>query len=479
MQTGMQLTTAKISQNDFIDIVFEKQRKNLQFLKNKTAKERIAAIQKVKTYLKDKQHEEALCEAMFKDFKKPKAEVLATEIIPTISHVSEISKNLKSWVLSRSHSVPLAFIGLGAKSMYEPKGQALVIAPWNYPFLLSVYPVLYAIAAGCSVILKPSELTAHTSKFLETMLHELYPENEVKVFLGEVPTTTHLLSKKWGHVFFTGSPNVGKIVMKAASQTLSSVSLELGGKSPCIIDESAELEGSIDKLLWGKFVNAGQTCIAPDYVLVHKSHKKIFSETIKYKLANIYGNNPEESDSLARIISIKHAQRLSDLLDDALSKGAKIVSGGQKNIDSKYICPTVIYDVNNEMKIMQEEIFGPLLPIIFYERKEEVIELINSLDKPLSMYICSRENKNIEYFIDNTTSGGTLINEFLLGAAIPSVPFGGVNNSGIGKAFGFHGFVEFSNERPIIRRNFMTIKFIYPPYTDRVVKIINLLKRIV
>ncbi len=460
-----------------LDRIYSLQKNNLQTLKNRSARERIKAIDRIRVYLSNEENQELLCKAMYQDFGKPTAEVRVTELVPTLSHITEIKRNLHRWMRNSSHPVPIQFIGLNAKSKFEPKGQALVIAPWNYPFFLSIYPALYAIAAGCSVILKPSELTPTTSAFIEKMFHELFEPAEVRVFQGEISITTAMLNKKWGHIFFTGSPAVGKIVMEAASKTLSSVSLELGGKSPCVLDESANVPKMVERLAWGKFVNAGQTCIAPDYVMVHESKRADFEKEIKRVIEKFYGEKPKQSEDLARIISTKHTQRLEELINESVTQGAKVIVGGKVDVESKYVSPTIVINVDSNMKLMQEEIFGPILPVIYYSSNDEVIQQINRLEKPLSMYILSSKRKNIEYFTNNTSAGGTLVNEFLLGAAIPSVPFGGVNNSGIGKAYSLHGFLEFSNERAVVKRSFMSIKFIYPPYSPRVQKIIGWLKR--
>lgn len=473
--------SAEVSQQSFPKVkdIYNLQANHLQKWKNLGSKERIKEILKIKTFLENEKNEQMLCDALLKDFGKPKAETILTEIVPTLSHVKEIKQNLSSWMKNKSHSIPWVYTGLKAQSVFEPKGQALVIAPWNYPFFLAIYPVMYAIAAGCSVILKPSELTPHTADFLEKMLTELYPVEQVAVFQGGIPITTNLLEKKWGHIFFTGSPKVGKIVMKAAAKTLSSVSLELGGKSPCIVDESADVKKLVPKLSWGKFVNGGQTCIAPDYVLVHESKEKELVSQLKQHIKSVYGESFEKSNDIASIVNKDNAERLSQMIEDAIQKGGKIEIGGVSKLDSQYISPTIVSQVNSDMEIMQEEIFGPILPIMVYNSNEEVINQINSLEKPLSMYICSNNSKNTDYFINHSSAGGTLVNEFLLGAAIPSVPFGGVNNSGIGKAFGIHGFKEFSNERPVIKRKFLKLNFIYPPYTDKVMKILKWLKKFV
>lgn len=463
---------------DTIDAVYSLQNTDVRNNIEISYSERIDALNKMYAYLKDPVNEAKLNDAIYKDFKKPKTEVVLSEYLQVISHIKYIKKHLKSWMKPQKIRNSIAMTGLRCEVIHESKGQVLIIAPWNYPFFLAINPLLYAIAAGCRVILKPSELTSHTSQYMEEMISNLYDKNKVFVAQGAVEETTHLLDKKWNHIFFTGSPRVGKIVMKAASKYLASVTLELGGKSPCIIDESADIKQSVNRLLWGKMVNAGQTCIAPDYVLVSDNVKEQFLKECTLNINQKFGEDPEKSDSFARVISTKHTARLKELIDDAKDKGAKIVHGGNVNIEDRYISPTIITDVNHDMTIMEEEIFGPILPILSYSKLEDAIELINSKTRPLSLYICSKNQKNIQEIKDRTTSGGVVINEFLMGAAFPEVPFGGINTSGIGKSFGKNGFIEFTNEKPLIKRSFLTLDMMYPPYTQKKEKTLGWFKKI-
>jgi aldehyde dehydrogenase (NAD+) len=462
-----------------IDQVFEEHQKQKIVLRRSTVKDRKVLLKSIKKYLQNELIIDQLKEAVHKDFNKPYTETELTEVVPTLAHLNEVLSKLKSWVEPKRHHIPLVQLGLSAKTIHEPKGASLIISPWNYPFYLAIYPLIYAIAAGCTVVLKPSEMTPHTSAFLEKLFKACLPEKQYKVLQGSIPETTHLLSKKWDHIFFTGSPAVGKIVMKAASNHLTSVSLELGGKSPCIIDETAPIKSTAEKLAWGKFINAGQTCIAPDYVLVHESKQSEMISELKEVIKEMYGENPNESDSLARIINEKNTGRVGAYIENAVSKGAKIEIGGKYNRPNRYVEPTVLTGVHTEMDVMKEEIFGPVLPVITYKTKEEALSIVNSLDKPLAFYLCTKSKSTEKYYRERTTAGGMVVNEFILGAALPSVPFGGVNNSGIGKAYGFHGFIEFTNEKPVVKRKFMTIKFLYPPYNKSKVKLLNWLKKFV
>lgn len=456
--------------------IFDKQRAYAPQLALTTAKERIAKLDKLLHYLSDDEKIEEVCEAVYKDFKKHPAEVFATEIGLITSNIKFIRSNLSQWMRDHRVSTPLAMVGNISYKRYEPKGNVLIIAPWNYPFQLSILPLIYAIAAGNAVMLKPSELTVHTSAMIKKLLAELYDENEVAVIEGGVEVSTKLLALPFNHTFFTGSPRVGKIVMAAAAKHLTSVTLELGGKSPTVVDETADIKTISGRMAWGKFVNKGQTCIAPDYVMVHESKKEEFIKAFKNAIDKMYdpvGKGIEASEDYCRIINLKNFHRIKNLLDDAINKGAKVEFGGITNEDDLYVAPTVLTNVNDDMAIMQEEIFGPLLPVIEYTHKEEVIEKIKARPKPLAMFICSRKQANIDYFINHTSAGGSMINEFLLSLSNPNLSFGGVNNSGIGKSGGFYSFKNFSNERSIIRRNWATLKMIYPPYTDTVKKMLK------
>ncbi len=359
---------------------------------------------------------------------------------------------------------------------YEPRGVVLIIAPWNYPFNLSIGPLISAIAAGNSAVIKPSEHAPHTSALVRQMLSELFAEEEVAVFEGAVETATELLATPFDHIFFTGSPAIGKIVMKAAAEHLSSVTLELGGKSPVIIDESANLRDCAEKIAWGKYSNVGQTCIAPDYLFTPESIKESFIKELKRAIEKRYSKEPQLSRDYARIISLRHHQRLEDLLKQSVEQGARVEIGGVSNHAQRYFAPTVLSNVTPEHPVMKEEIFGPLLPIITYQKLPEAIDLINAGEKPLALYIFSRDKKNIDYILNNTSSGGVCINEVLLHFLQVNLPFGGVNHSGMGNSHGFYGFRAFSHERAILKHHrWSPLKLLYPPYTPTVQRLIKLI----
>ena len=451
--------------------VFQAQKANTQNLANTNASERKAKLQKILDWTLS--HEKEIGEALFNDFKKNPAETNIGEILGVVGEVKHLMKHLNSWMKPQSVPTPLNMIGTSAHVRFEPKGVCLIISPWNYPFNLSIKPLVQAIAAGNTVILKPSEMTPHTSALIKKMLSELFDENEVYVIEGDSTISQLLLEQPFNHIFFTGSPNVGKIVMSAAAKNLTSVTLELGGKSPCIVDETANIKKTAEKIAWGKFINNGQTCIAPDYVLIHKNVENEFVTAMKTSIESMYGNDAKQSADYCRVVNNRHFNRLDNLLKEAVENGANVAVGGQTDGSENYVAPTLLTDVTDSMKIMQEEIFGPILPIVSYSTNEEAIAHIKSREKPLAMYINSGKESNIKYFMDNSSAGGTVINDCVIHYGHTEIPFGGVNNSGIGKSGGIWGFTEFSNQRAVMRQKFGTFKMIYPPYTPAVAKLIR------
>lgn len=458
--------------------LFEQQKNYAKTLRKTTAQDRIAKLKKLEQLVLKYQNQ--LVEAIYKDFGKPAAETVATEVLPTITEIRHTIKSLKGWLKPKNVSPTLPLLGTTSKVYVEPKGVTLIIAPWNYPFQLAMNPLVSAIAAGNCAIIKPSELTPHTSSLLAQLVKELATAEEIAVVEGGVEVSTALLDLPFDHIFFTGSPAVGKIVMRAAAKHLTSVTLELGGKSPVVIDETADLQDTAQKLLWGKCVNAGQTCIAPDYVLVQESAKQPFLEALKKQLDIFYNpqqQGTEQSASLARIVNTKHFQRIGGLIDDAVQRGATVAYGGKRNENSRFIEPTVLTYVNYDMAVMQDEIFGTVLPVLTYKKLDDALAAIDQLPKPLAMYIFSQSQKNIDYLIKHSTAGGTCVNDCLIHIAHPDLPFGGVNNSGIGKSHGYAGFLEFCNQRAVLQQRvgWTSIKLLYPPYTNKVDKLLKLM----
>ncbi|MEA5458422.1 aldehyde dehydrogenase family protein [Arcicella sp. LKC2W] len=451
--------------------VFKAQKSNTQNIANTDVQIRKGKLRKILAWTIA--HEVEIGKALFDDFKKNPSETNLGEILGVVGEIKHLLKHLKSWMKPQYVSTPISMIGTSAHVRFEPKGVCLIISPWNYPFNLSIKPLVQAIAAGNTVILKPSELTPNTSTLLKKMISELFEENEVAVFEGDANVSQILLNQPFNHIFFTGSPAIGKIVMSAAAKNLTSVTLELGGKSPCIVDKTANIQKVAEKIAWGKFINNGQTCIAPDYVLVHKSVENELTEALKSAIVAMYGTNAKESADYCRIVNNRHFNRLNGLLQEAIENGAKVEIGGQTDSFENYIAPTLLSEVEDSMKIMEEEIFGPILPIVSFSTNEEAIAHIKSREKPLAMYINSSKESNIKFFMDNTSAGGTVINDCVIHYGHTEIPFGGVNNSGIGKSGGIWGFTEFSNQRGVMRQKFGTFKMIYPPYTPFVAKLIK------
>lgn len=461
------------SDNKFAEL-FNKQKANQFNIGNTTYKERIKKLKKLKHAL-EHTYKQDIRDALYADFKKPQLEVDLTEIYPVIDEIKYVSSQLKSWLKKEQVDTPLAMLGSSSYIINEPKGVCLIISPWNYPINLTFGPLVSAIAGGNTVILKPSEMTQNTSSLMARIVSNLFDANEIALVEGEVETSQALLELPFNHIFFTGSPAVGKIVMKAASKHLTSVTLELGGKSPTIIDDSVDIDRVVGKLIFGKFMNAGQTCIAPDYVLIDESMKDSFIESFKKQITTFYSEKPESSKAYSRIVNKKHFSRLNEGLEEAKTKNAKIDSGGQSNDKDNYIEPTLISDLNENSRLMQEEIFGPILPLKTYKTLEEAVDYINSKEKPLALYIYSKKKKNINYILDNTRAGGTCVNHNLLQYLNHNLPFGGSNNSGIGKSHGYFGFLEFTNQRSLLKQHtFGAVDLLKPPYSNWKQKIVDL-----
>jgi aldehyde dehydrogenase (NAD+) len=359
---------------------------------------------------------------------------------------------------------------LGTKGLvqYEAKGLCLIISPWNYPFNLSICPLVHAIAAGNAVILKPSELSPNTSGFIKKMISSLFDKSEVAVFEGDAAVSTFLLEQKFDHIFFTGSPAIGKVVMAAAAKHLTSVTLELGGKSPAIVGPDVNVEEAAAKIAWGKFLNNGQTCIAPDYLCVHEKNYYSFLQALEATVETFYGANVAKSKDYARIVNRRHFDRIASLLEDAKEKGAQVLFGGITDAVDCFISPTVLTNCTPDMRILQEEIFGPILPIMSFKDEFQVTADIRSGDKPLALYVFSTNTEFNNYILNNTSSGTSVVNDCLIQFGHNELPFGGVNHSGIGKSGGHYGFVEFSNQKSVVIQRTNLLKNFYPPYGVKV-----------
>jgi aldehyde dehydrogenase (NAD+) len=419
---------------------------------------------------------------MFQDLGKPAMEVETSELFPVISEIGHVFEHLDKWTRAQKIDAPITYIGTRTELRYEPKGVCLIIAPWNYPFNLCVGPLISCIAAGNTAILKPSEMTPHTANFIQQMAAEVFSSDRVAVIEGDATVASQLLRLPFDHIFFTGSPAVGKIVMRAAAEHLTSVTLELGGKSPAIIDATANLKDAAKRIAFGKFLNNGQTCIAPDYILIEEKIKEPFVAELCEQIKALFGAGQtvsEASRDYARIVNQRHFQRLDRLVQNAIDRGAKPVMAGTVNEKNYFFPPTVLTDVPLDAMVMEEEIFGPVLPIIALKDMEEAITIVNQRPKPLALYVFSHRTSYREDVLRRTSAGGVCINDCVLQFTHTNVPFGGVNNSGIGKAHGHHGFLAFSNEKPVIRQKsgFANAYLFYPPYTKMRQKLMDFLIR--
>lgn len=406
-------------------------------------------------------------QALWADYRKPAEEVDLSEIFPVLGEARHAMRHLKKWMAPRRVPTRLALLGSRSRIVYEPKGVVLIISPWNFPINLTLAPLVSALAAGNCAIIKPSEMTPNASACMKRIVADLFDESEVALIEGDAHVAQALLAKHFDHIFFTGSPTVGKIVMKAAAEHLTSVTLELGGKSPAIVDETADLREAAKKIAWGKFLNCGQVCIAPDYALVHESVRERFVDELKRAI----------HDSGGWLVNERHAQRVKRLLDDAVSHGASVVTGGE--FDGRRMAPTVVADVGAQSALMREEIFGPILPLITYRDRNEVVQIIGEREKPLVLYIFSRNREIVDRFLRETRAGGTVVNDTLIHFYQMNLPFGGVGNSGVGKAHGFFGFEAFSNARGVLEQpfRFSGIQMLYPPFNPIKRKMIDLMLR--
>ncbi len=443
-------------------------------LRESTATERIALIKKLRTAMLA--HREDFYAAFLQDMHKSKAEVEGAEFMPVLDEMRHAIGSLKRWMKPQSVTPVLTSVGSKAQVQMQPRGRVLIIAPWNYPLNQCFCPLISAIAAGNTVILKPSEMTPNVSQLMGEIIRKVFDPTHVAYFEGGQATSSALLALPFDHIFFTGSPAVGKLVMAAASKHLTSITLELGGKSPTIVDETADIQLAAENLIWGKFINSGQTCIAPDHIYVHAKVKAKFINAALAALTKYYGAPAKrmKNADLTHIVNQRHTQRLSDLLADAKKRGARVIVGGQVDIAECMIAPTLLDSVNADMRIMQEEIFGPLLPIIEFNDLDEVITQINSNPKPLALYVNSSDEKRISQILAQTSSGGACVNQCMMHNVQGNLPFGGVNNSGMGSTHGYHGFKAFSHERSVLTAGRLRLEKLFaPPYTATRFKLIK------
>jgi len=431
---------------------------------------------------KIRQSEEAICDAIYKDFGKHPHESAITEINPTLEELAHNVRHLGQWMKPHKVSTPLAIAGAASMIRYEPRGVVLILAPWNYPFYLAIVPFAAAIAAGNCVVMRSSEKVGHTARLMHDMIAELFPQDEAAVVLGGHSVADQLLEMPFDHFFFTGSTGIGRKVMTAAAKHLATVTLELGGKSPVVVDETACLETTAERIVWGKFINAGQTCVAPDYVMVHEKVYEPLISALKATIERFYGASEGErlnSESFASLVDGRSLNRLDKAIQDTINAGARKILGGEKQAERRRLSPTVLADVPFDSAIMAEEIFGPVLPLMPIRSLEDGIAFIRSRPKPLAMYIFSRSDQNIERLLSATTAGGTTVNNTILHLANSNLPFGGVGESGQGHYHGWYGFETFSHARSVYRQQLPTgVKLLYPPYGESTRKALRMLKMV-
>jgi len=455
-----------MTREEVINII-EAQKKNRWAVANTSAQQRILRLRKLREAII--KFEAALHLAFNKDFGKPSVEVELTETYPVLEEIKFTIKKLKKWMKPKRVPTPLPLFGCSSQIRYEAKGQVLIMGPWNYPFNLVMTPLVSAVAAGNVVVLRPSNKTQNVLSVIKAIIQHAFPVNEVAVVGGDTSVADLLLEMPFDHIFFTGSPKIGRKIMASASKYLSSVTLELGGKSPAIVHKDADLDASVDRLVWAKFLNAGQTCVAPDYVFVHKDIDLEFQNKIKARIETVFGSDyseREQSKDMAKIIDSLSLNRLQNLISSNIAAGAKLFCGGNTNAETRYLDPTVLTDVQPEHPIMSEEIFGPIMPILSYEDIDNVIQYIRSKDKPLALYLFSQSEKIHEKFLSETTSGGTLINHAVIHVSNPHLPFGGVGASGHGNYHGFYGFKTFSHEKAVVKQGSPALTSnLFPPYT--------------
>ncbi|MBJ7895029.1 aldehyde dehydrogenase [Bacillus atrophaeus] len=422
----------------------------------RSIKARLDALRNVKQAIKT--YEADVLSALYQDLHKSEHEAYMTEIGIVLKEISFVMKSLRKWAKPKKVKTPLTHIGSQSVMIPEPYGTVLVIAPWNYPFQLALSPLIGAIAAGNTVIVKPSEYTPAVSAVLSSIIRDVFPSDYVTLVEGGPDTSTALLKQPFDYIFFTGSVSVGKIVMEAAAKQLIPVTLELGGKSPCIVHKDADIKLAAKRIVFGKFTNAGQTCIAPDYLVVHEEIKSEFVKEMKHIIGEFFGHQPELNPAYGKIVSERHFQRLIGFLNDGIP-----LTGGKADHKHHKIAPTILDQVKDEAPVMQEEIFGPIFPLFTYRSTDEVIAMVNARPKPLALYLFTNHKTVEQHILENISFGGGCINDTLMHAATPYLPFGGVGESGIGRYHGFDSFNTFTHKKSILKQtNRFDLAFRYP-----------------
>ena len=415
-------------------------------------------------------HEQEIIKALHNDFKKPEFESVLSETAYIVSELNHTIKNIHKWAKPQLVLPSLLNFPSTDYIFKEPYGKVLIISPWNYPYHLALSPLIAAVAAGNQVVIKPSELTPNTSQIIAKIISETFDENHVKCVEGGVEIAQQLLAQRWDYIFFTGSVAVGKIVAKAAAENLTPLTLELGGKNPCIVDATANLKLAAKRIVWGKFLNAGQTCIAPDYLLVSNKIKATFIESLKKEITAAYGENPETSPDFPRIINQKNWSRLTAMLTNET-----LLTGGKTNSQDFYLAPTLVDEPSLDSLVMADEIFGPILPVLTFENEGDLASIISRYEKPLSLYVFSNNKAFAKKIIQNYSFGGGCINDTVVYFSNKRLPFGGVGHSGIGAYHGKLSFDTFTHRKAVVKKaNWLDIPIRYAPYNRK----INILKKI-
>lgn len=441
--------------------IIERQRFFFGSGKTREVSFRVRSLKRLKTMIQE--NEDEIFRAVHADLKKPKEEIFLGEIAGLVGEIDHAVSAVRRWSRPKRVGTPLTFFPGSSYILSEPLGVVLIMGPWNYPLQLILTPLVGALAAGNCAVLKPSELTPDTSWLIRRLIAEYFDPSFMTVVEGGPQVAADLINHKFDHIFFTGGTEIGRIVAQEAAKTLTPVTLELGGKSPCIVDRHVDIECTARRIAWGKFFNAGQSCIAPDYLLVDAAVKKRFLDALRGRIVEFYGENPKTSPDYGRIVNKRHFDRLCGLLGQG-----EIIVGGETDPSDNYIAPTVINNVDLHHKIMESEIFGPILPILEYVELTQAISIVNSKPKPLALYFFSKNRKNAERVLRETSSGGGAINDTIVHVSSHALPFGGVGDSGIGRYHGKSGFDTFSNKRSIVKRPFLLdTAFRYPPYKSK------------
>lgn len=448
-------------------------------VKNTTASQRIAKLKTISQWILA--HRVEIQAAIYADFRKPAAEVDISDIKPVLAEIDHAAAELSAWMKPKTVSSGLLMMGTSSRIVYEPKGVALILAPWNFPFMLTLGPLVSAIAAGCSAVVKPSEMTPNTAALMQKMLDSLFSANEIALVQGDHTVAEALCALPFDHIFFTGSPAVGKRVMRAAADNLTSVTLELGGVNPVIVDESANLKDAAEKIIWGKFINCGQSCMSINKLFVHERVYEPLLQELSAAFLRMYGDVAalQQNPDFSRPVNARHYARLKHLLEQTIASGATVHLGGIMDDADNYLSATLLRDVPETAPVMDEEIFGPILPIAPYSDIQTVIAHICRRPKPLAINIFSQRDSATAHLIAQTSAGTTCINDTTLPFIHPNLPFGGVNTSGIGKAHGYYGFMAFTNERAVVeqRVGITSAKLLYPPYKKAVQQTIDLVTK--